>query len=363
MVRRHTGESVALSSVCTAPVSGWAQPGHDGPANDPTALHRRGGHRDPSLDALRGAAALAVLLCHTRLDWAAGAWGVDVFFVLSGYLITSRFLARPEPLATFYARRARRILPLYVVHVLVAVALGMHGLDALVPLLVGLGNVYPLPVPGSPLPSRVLWSVAVEEHFYVLWPALLLWAPRTWWRWALAMWAGAVALRWGAGVLGLDPQYSARLTPLRWDGLVLGSLLALAEARGVPVARVGTSCALVAATLLGVAVLEPTRPVALAVLYALLALGGAGVLLAVRTWQPRSAVLEWLGLRCYGVYLLHPFALRLVDGVAHPWLHAGATLAVTAGMAEVSWRLLEQPMMRWRVDPVPAALSDVSRAA
>ncbi len=312
--------------------------------------------RDPSLDVVRGSAALAVLLCHTRLDWAAGAWGVDVFFVLSGFLITTRLLARPEPLGSFYARRARRILPLYVVHVLLAVALGMHPPSSLAPLLLGLGNVFPLPVPGAPLPSAVLWSVAVEEHFYLAWPVLLLVAPRTWPRWALLLWASSVALRFGAVSAGLDPQYSARLSPLRWDGLVLGSLVALALARGVPVARVATACALAAAGLLGVAALAPSRPMAVAVLYALLALGGAGVLLGARAARVRSAALEWLGLRCYGVYLLHPFALRLSEGVANPWAHAAATLALTAVAAEVSWRWLELPAMRWRAARGPCTL-------
>ena len=169
----------------------------------------------PELDGLRGLAALAVVIFHAQTllpggVWATGAsrwmragWlGVDVFFALSGYLITRGLLTlREEPhyFARFYGRRVLRIFPLYYLHLAALLAVGSllpqryydPGDGDLALAAVFFGN---LPdamghFPGAALSP--LWSLAVEEHFYWLWP-LVMWrrsVPRL-----LAVCAGAVGL-------------------------------------------------------------------------------------------------------------------------------------------------------------------------
>jgi peptidoglycan/LPS O-acetylase OafA/YrhL len=160
-------------------------------------------HRDPALDGLRGIAILLVYLFHyggglrsshsviRTLGYltATGWTGVILFFALSGFLITGSLwdsLGEQRVLFNFYARRALRIFPLYYLAVfaaiVAAVARGTR-LNELSPILLYLGFLQN--VPGfvttaqqsvSPLPVYHLWSLAVEEQFYLLWPALILWS-------------------------------------------------------------------------------------------------------------------------------------------------------------------------------------------
>jgi peptidoglycan/LPS O-acetylase OafA/YrhL len=153
----------------------------------------------PDLEGLRGIAILLVLLCHARIPGAEGGFlGVDVFFVLSGFLITGLLVAEGErarriSLRAFYARRARRILPaaiLVLVSTLIVAQFVLPPLDLPrvgddgIAVSVALANVrfaieatdYFAPV--DPSPMLHYWSLAVEEQFYLLWPLLLLAALR-----------------------------------------------------------------------------------------------------------------------------------------------------------------------------------------
>ncbi len=160
--------------------------------------------RDAALDGLRGVAILLVYLFHYGGGLRSGnplvralgylsqaGWiGVEIFFVLSGFLIT-RLLAddlyTAHGLRTFYARRALRILPLYIAALLACAACALlsgASFSALKPLLVYAGflqNVPPLVNTAlhtpPPLPIYHLWSLAIEEQFYLLWPFLLLAVP------------------------------------------------------------------------------------------------------------------------------------------------------------------------------------------
>ena len=162
----------------------------------------------PHLDGIRAVAVILVILFHLGYDWMPGGFiGVDVFFVLSGYLITGLLvdeLARDGriDLARFYARRVRRLLPaaVLVVALVVVAALGLLdrvgqvdvGGDAKWTALYGANWHFALAggdyfAPGDvPSPLIHFWSLAVEEQFYIVWPALLL-----------GLWALATRLRRG----------------------------------------------------------------------------------------------------------------------------------------------------------------------
>ncbi len=144
----------------------------------------------PELDSMRGIAVLMVLFLHgmaaplnanlSRLGQTMlsvsqyGGVGVNLFFVLSGFLITGILIAnrgRPDYYRRFYARRALRILPALYATLIVLLLGGLIGWRFVMVSLLFLANFAPLL--GLPLQYPVLWSLAVEEHFYMLWPAIV----------------------------------------------------------------------------------------------------------------------------------------------------------------------------------------------
>src|SRR3954452_6670592 len=150
----------------------------------------------PGLDGLRGIAVIAVLLFHGGVTWATGGFlGVDMFFVLSGFLITSllleeRWRTGTIGLSHFWSRRARRLLPAlllllaamaaYATWVPTDTPLGALRRDVLATLayvsnwhfILDGGSYFARNAPPSPL--RHTWSLAIEEQFYVLWPLLFI---------------------------------------------------------------------------------------------------------------------------------------------------------------------------------------------
>src|SRR5215470_7724441 len=149
----------------------------------------------PGLDGLRALAVIGVFVYHSRIDWLPGGFlGVDLFFVLSGYLITSLLLVEWEArnridLRRFWLRRARRLLPALVVVVLGALVLSAifargdlaHTRSDTVSSLLYytnwhliLANHSYFVLHGNPSLLQHLWSLAVEEQFYLIWPLLLV---------------------------------------------------------------------------------------------------------------------------------------------------------------------------------------------
>jgi peptidoglycan/LPS O-acetylase OafA/YrhL len=345
----------------------------------------------PGLDGLRAIAVLAVLLYHADLPGLDGGFlGVEVFFVISGYLITSLLLAEWQDTGTlhlgrFWLRRARRLLPalfalLAVVAAYAAVRLP-HTLAALrgdVEAALGyVTNWYLIArqesyfeVMGRPSLLKHLWSLAVEEQFYIVWPVLTLVALRVLRRrgFLLAVLvgiAGSAALMWSLYVPGSDPTRVYYGTDTRAAGLLAGAALACVWSpwgRGrqlSPARRIGVDAAGVLA-LLGVAgalvwlgeadpVLYRGGFVAVDVLTVILIaavvhpLGRIGRMLGV-------APLRWVGLRSYGIYLWH----WPVFMITRPWVDLAMDapavlvyrLVLTAVLAEVSYRWIELPLRR-----------------
>jgi peptidoglycan/LPS O-acetylase OafA/YrhL len=327
------------------------------------------------LDGMRAVAALAVVAYH--LYPGACAWGrtgVDLFFVLSGYLITG-ILLRHRPgggmLGAFHARRALRIWPIYYLALLACVALNgrLEGPPPLAPagLAYHLSFTQNVPLYWSAAPPPFApallhtWTLALEEQFYLIWPALVALAGRR--RGAVALLAlAAAALAVAARARGFAPT----LLLTRCDGFALGGLLAALLAaggrRGRPPRRARGPCAAVAAVAGagGVAweghllpAWDPLKSLAANLFFAAavgLVVGDAG-----RPWLAplRDRRLGYLGRISYGIYLYHLIVIVFATDFAR---RAGlpprgplpdlALVAATLALAAASWELLERPLLR-----------------
>jgi peptidoglycan/LPS O-acetylase OafA/YrhL len=212
------------------------------------------GNHIPALDGIRGLAILAVLATHAVprvADVGAGRWwnqvlesgafGVDLFFVLSGYLITGILLDtrdKPEYFRNFYARRFLRLFPVYYLY-LGLLALALPPFHRMIHLhmpeyagswwwyLLYLCNLKPGHAAHDPYLGH-FWSLAVEEQFYLVWPAVVLLFRRRLAFWCFFAIASAVALRVYLSWSGADWNTIYRLTPARLDALSLGALGAIA---------------------------------------------------------------------------------------------------------------------------------------
>jgi peptidoglycan/LPS O-acetylase OafA/YrhL len=353
----------------------------------------------PALDGLRGCAILAVLLLHltsalaapagaparvAKQVFSAGWVGVDLFFVLSGFLITGILAdARETPhrFRTFYLRRALRILPLYYGFVLLlfvvpplvkAPAYTTPPADQL-PYWLYLQNFWPLDNRALDLAAH-LWSLAIEEQFYLVWPAVVFTlSARTALRVCAACIVGALVYRlaWVFTVDDLRAVYF--LTPGRLDGLALGGAIALmARAGGGPARLRRTAPAVLAASaaVLAAAALHPSGfdpggaymvsmgYTALAFFFgALLVLVLDGPALLPRLLSARP--LRFFGRYSYGLYVLHvPLIVLARHAGVSPdafagtrWEFAGLVgYAALIGAASVvaalaSWTLYEKPFL------------------
>jgi peptidoglycan/LPS O-acetylase OafA/YrhL len=345
--------------------------------------------RVPGLDGLRGIAVLAVLAFHEGFSALPGGFlGVDLFFVISGYLITD-LLAVPWDaggrldLREFWVRRARRLLPCLAV-LLVAVTAAVAVLEpdqlaALRPDLLAamtytsnwwqaLQHRSYFSAFGPPPPLQHLWSLAIEEQFYLIWPLILtviLCACQRRRTRAAVAWLGAAAsaLAMAAGFLaGTGPSRLYYGTDTHATALLVGAALAF----GWPLHRLAASSALTArrmnlAGLAGAAVLgwEMTHVsgngsgaylggIAIAAVAAgavVVAAAGRGAPGRVLGWAP----LRWVGLRSYGIYLWHwPVIALFAARTGAQSTTFGVRLAETAlvvMLAAASWRWIEKPVL------------------
>ncbi|MEM1333377.1 MAG: acyltransferase family protein [Actinomycetota bacterium] len=357
-----------------------ADPGPDGTASTPARTIAY----QPALDGVRALAVAAVLLFHAEVPGFDGGYlGVSVFFTLSGYLITSLLAAEMErdgriALGSFYARRARRLVPaslLVVVLVVMATvvtdwfdavdSIRAHAIGSLLQVanwvfLAGDGSYQELlqQSAGAASPLEHYWSLAIEEQFYWLWPIafVLLWrAGRTNRGRILVVGAitavAAVAAPVIAVVWGADAAYWS--TPARAAEILLGALAALVlRRRSVPVSWwVLAPIALV--VLAGSVVLFPTvGGPAYAGALPLIGLVSTALIVGL---QARSRVVDglsapslvWLGTISYGVYLFHWPIFVVVDehrlGIGGPVLFA-VRIVLTLAIAQASFVLVERPI-------------------
>ncbi len=175
--------------------------------------------------------ALAGVPSAFKAVFAHGWLGVDLFFVLSGFLITGILLnakGRPNYAKNFYVRRALRIFPLYFAVIIVLASVYAHALPYAVLASVFMANFHSLFHVHEPLGLSILWSLNIEEHFYLLWPWLVLWCRRqTLMYWALAILCLTPVARGMAFAHGVNPFSIYAFSFYRFDGLALGALLAI----------------------------------------------------------------------------------------------------------------------------------------
>lgn len=390
------------------------------PAGDRMNAH---GHV-PALDGLRGVAILLVMafhfvstgatlahgdasLCDRILYGVAGAgWiGVDLFFVLSGFLITGILLDAKGStgfLRNFYARRALRIFPLYyaylaVLLIIVPLAAGAR-FDA--PFLDQVWYWLYLPNIRAAVAPAVhenlfhnaaghLWSLAIEEQFYLVWPfCVMAVARRRFAGFCALVIAGALVTRIGLQAMGLSAY---AVMPARADALAMGALVALAvrSPQGAHAARVlalpaATAAAFVIAAIavrgsglhIGDVWTQTAGLSVLAALFAAVVFGASRpadrALPRVLSWRP----LRNLGKYSYGIYMLHQPLIVLaawridaagglpaVLGLQTP---AVVVLALAAGAASyaaawLSWHLYESRFLRLKARFAYAAKGQASR--
>lgn len=337
--------------------------------------HRR------DIEGLRALAVIAVIAYHAGVPLTGGGFvGVDVFLVISGFLITSLLLTEWDgsgriSLTRFYARRARRLLPISAA-VLAATGLASViwleptrldelGVDILAAsgfavnlVLAGRGTDY-LAAELAPSAIQHYWSLAVEEQFYVLWPALILIALRLGRRTAV----GAVVALTAASALasalltGPHPTWSYfGLHTRAWE-LGLGALLAVtltATRRAPENLRAGLGW--IGLVAIGIAIATFDRVEHFPGTWAALPVIGAALVLISGDDNPRGVArllrlspLQWAGSRSYSLYLWHWPAL--VIGAAaigrEPGPLATVALVVTSiALAEIGFRLIENPIRR-----------------
>ena len=340
------------------------------------------------LDGIRAVAVMAVLFYHANQPWALGGFlGVETFFVLSGFLITSLLLAEWQSTAQihlkqFWLRRARRLLPAVWLLLLVLPALAaLFAPDALPRLredipaaLLYITNwVYIVrEVPyfeafGRPPLLQQLWSLAVEEQFYLLWPLILLFLLRrsknNRYRLLSAIIVMvALSTVWTAVLYSpaVDPLRVYYGTDTRAAGFLVGAMLAVLWSPWQASPKTGSSFpeALGWAGLLALVLLYNKLNEFQPLLYrgGILMTALASALLIIgastpTTWISRlleAPPLRWIGSRSYSIYLWHwPVFMLTRPGfdlqIPTSWIRVGQVL-VTFVLAELSYRWIETPV-------------------
>lgn len=332
------------------------------------------GHYVPELDGLRALAVLTVVLHHIFLTWGQVmtpierlsnyTWaGVDVFFVLSGYLITG-ILLRAKPttasLKNFYIKRALRIWPLYFALLGVVCLETRFVFHQAYPWAVSLVLMQNFLHAWPNYGFNQTWSLCIEEHFYLVWPLLVFFAPRRSLSWILGLvLVGSPLLRYWAVNHGVSQKLIYTSTQYHLDAMAVGSLIALVFFHGwmtrQQAARVATFVTpvlviLIIADLYNIADLRLHSPA----LYSLIAFASAGLLVIVvspdKGWLHTtlsSPPLRYVGKVSYGLYMLHPFVFGLM---AHAAVRASLAIPMALGLsfgaAAFSWHFVESRLLK-----------------
>ena len=361
------------------------------------------------LDGLRAFSVAAVLIYHAQTMWLPGGFlGVEFFFVISGFLITAQLLIEWRGsgrinLGAFWQRRARRLLPAVFLLLLVVLSGSLAFMpgevtevrEAALASLAYVTNWYLIfnhqsyfESLGRPPLLQHLWSLAVEEQFYVVWPLLLSVALK-WMRpafvlpcvIALAAWSSLLMI--GLHARGVDPDRLYYGTDTRAAGLLIGSALAFVWTPWMSEARpnwlttvrahlldvVGVAAA--AVLVLFAFKMGETHPRLYSGGFALTSLISA-VLIAVavhpRTYVSRAlgvSPLRWVGVRAYSLYLWHWPVFMLtrphidvpLSGIPLMVLQLGITLV----LADVSYRFVETPIRNGAIGRMRERLMELPR--
>jgi peptidoglycan/LPS O-acetylase OafA/YrhL len=360
----------------------------------------------PELDSLRGIAVLGVLFFHGfRAEYGnlpftgvrrtflfatqPGALGVNLFFVLSGFLITGILLdsrERPDYYRRFYTRRALRILPVYY---LLLILLGLlHQASAA---FIGLSFIYLSNVTGAlgvSMAYHPLWSLAVEEHYYIVWPSVVRrLRPRY-----LAVVSLAICILTPlARSIAFHYGYLQGREWFTWfsaDGLAAGSLLALVLRTSIPRKQVAAA----ASVLMGIPAILMIAGAHFGLLSRLDMLGASLQLTLVNAFfvgllvlflllgsSPQkewvnSASLQFFGYISYGLYLIHPLLFRIYDNVTRAFwpsfqpsndrfalvpLRFAIVSAVAVGLSYLSRKYYEEWFLQWKDRAAPPARTPV----
>jgi peptidoglycan/LPS O-acetylase OafA/YrhL len=343
----------------------------------------------PSLDGLRAISVAAVLLYHMDLAWIPGGFlGVEVFFVVSGFLITALLVEERHhtgsvSLRGFWIRRARRLLPALYVLLLVVPAVtllfyrdaaGRLGGDVLAALFyvsnwwqILLDESY-FAQAGRPPVLRHLWSLAVEEQFYIIFPALFIWLLARGGRNTIRNVLLAVALGsavWMAVLYepSTDPSRVYYGTDTRLSGLLLGAMLAVVwtpwRSLSEPSRAAGpvlNSAGIGALVLLGWFFTRVNEFDPFVYRGGFLLLDVVCVALIAVLVHPSASLskllalgpLVWIGVRSYSIYLWHwpifMFTRPELDVPLTGWPLFALRVGLTLGAAELSYRFVEQPI-------------------
>jgi peptidoglycan/LPS O-acetylase OafA/YrhL len=319
-------------------------------------------NRVPALDGLRGVAILLVLSYHCYTHPSGGFYGVDLFFVLSGFLITSLLLAEYDRtgrvnLRAFYVRRARRLLPALLAF-LIVISVALFATNQLRELegdlaaalfyatniVRAVGTSKSLPLIGH------LWSLAQEEQFYFVWPAALLLMLRRWptklATFLVAMLIALVLYRLGLLAAGAAHERIYFAPDTHADPLVIGCLLAAVTRTR----RVTVPGWFAAAAAIGVAALASTQTAysiwnlgmgttAASLLSAVLvaaALNERSVTGRILAFRP----LIWLGLISYSLYIWQQLIFKMTGE------NGDLTLPISIVAATASYWIVEKPFRR-----------------
>jgi len=335
-------------------------------------------NRIKEFDALRALAALSVIAFHSGTTLFYWGWaGVDFFFVISGFLITSIILAnsgRNGFLRKFYLRRSLRIWPIYYLSLFGVVAVNsvsstpsrLDGFPFYLTYTQFIQRYWFGELPSFPWYFCHTWTLALEEQFYLLWPLIVPLVGR---RRLIPLTGGLVILSLGARMVGFSP----RILLARFDGFALGGLLAacLADStmyEGIKrrrleagLATVGLAASLFltgGAVFIGRRVFlgpEPAWPGLTILALDLLFFALVG-LVALEVGHPllaplRSRVLVYLGQISYGIYLYHLLIFAGLAGVCDLYgLGNGPVVKVLRcilliAVPAISWELLEKPIL------------------
>ncbi|HEY6770486.1 MAG TPA: acyltransferase [Candidatus Sulfotelmatobacter sp.] len=348
----------------------------------------------PELDVVRFFAFLSVFVYHTAyypLDYfvqrhvplrlarvvvgvgRAGAYGVDLFFVLSAYLITELLLREKEEqgslhVKSFYMRRMLRIWPLYYFFIAVAALApflnptGAFNWRYVIPFLLLAGNWATIAFGPPHSAALPLWSVSVEEQFYLLWPPIVARLSRrnivlaAIWMIVAANVARVLILsRHGDG---WDVWVN---TIARLDPMAAGILIAVLLRGQAPRIKMAPRLAILISAITCVGVVGYFAApwgyslpwLGTLVSYPLVGTASAAIVLVSIGIPLRIAFLEYLGKISYGLYVYHTACIWLTDrflhvrnGLAHMCLREIAALALTTGVSAVSYALLEKPFLR-----------------